>query len=98
MSRKVVFRKVAQTEVDEAIEWFEAQQIGLGERFLEAVLASIEAIEQNPLQYQRVYSDRRRAVVARFHFNLMYFVSEDEVVIVACLHGRRDPRRWKGRV
>ena len=71
---------------------------GFGREFTDAVSSSIELIKKNPLQDQRVFKDRRRAVVARFRFNLIYFVTEDEIVIVACLHGHRDPRRWMGRI
>ena len=59
---------------------------------------AVDLIKGNPLQYQRVFKDRRRAVVARFRFNLIYYLTEDEVVIVACLHGHRDPRRWMDRI
>lgn len=97
MTRRVVFRQRAIAEINEAAAWYEDQRKGLGREFADAVSSSIELIKKNPLQYQRVFKDRRRAVVARFRFNLIYFVSEDGIVIVACLHGHRDPRRWMGR-
>jgi plasmid stabilization system protein ParE len=97
MSRRIVFRDSARIEIDEAAEWFERQNVGLGGEFFDAVSASIEAIRDNPLQYQRVFKDRRRAVVPRFRFNLIYLVTDDEIIIVACLHGRRDPQRWTRR-
>jgi len=98
MTRRVVFRQLAIAEINEAAAWYEDQRKGLGREFTDAVAFSIELIKKNPLQYQRVFRDRHRAVVARFHFNLIYFVTEGEVVVVACLHGRRDPRRWMRRV
>jgi plasmid stabilization system protein ParE len=97
MVRRVVFRQRAVAEINEAAGWYEDQRIGLGREFADAVSSSIELIKKNPLQYQRVFKDRHRAVVARFRFNLIYFVREDEIVIVACLHGHRDPRRWMAR-
>lgn len=98
MTRRVVFRQRAIAEIDEAAAWYEDQRAGLGLEFTNAVSSSIESIKKNPLRYQRVFKDRRRAVVARFHFNLIYLVGEDEIVVVACLHGHRDPRRWMGRI
>jgi toxin ParE1/3/4 len=95
--RRIVFRDSARIEIDEAAEWFDRQNAGLGGEFFDAISASIEAIRDNPLQYQRVFRDRRRAVVARFHFNLIYLVTDEEIIIVACLHGRRDPQRWMRR-
>ena len=97
MTRRVVFRPRAVAEIDEAAAWYEDQRKGLGLEFINAVSSSIELVKKNPLQYQRVFKDRRRAVVARFRFNLIYVVAEDAIVIVACLHGHRDPRRWMSR-
>jgi toxin ParE1/3/4 len=97
MGRRIVVRAAASAEIDEAAEWFEGQSGGLGGEFFDAVSASLEAIRENPFQYQRVFEDRRRAVVARFKFNVIYLVTDDEIIIVACVHGRRDPRRWKRR-
>ena len=97
MERRIVIRSAARAEIDDAAEWFEGQSTGLGGDFFDAVVASIEAIRDNPFQYQRVFEDRRRAVVARFRFNLIYFVTSDEIVIVACMHGGRDPQRWMRR-
>ena len=98
MAHRVVFRERALAEIEEAVEWYEAQRPGLGEQFSIAVSASIDLIQANPFQYQRVFKNRRRAVVARFPFNLIYFVKENEIVIVACLHGRRAPARWINRI
>jgi plasmid stabilization system protein ParE len=98
MAYRVVFRDRARAEIDEAAEWFEVQRAGLGGQFFDAVSASVESIRTNPFQYQRVFKNRRRAIVARFRFNMIYRVTENEVVIVACLHGRRDPKRWMDRI
>ena len=98
MTRRVVFRQLAIGEINDAAAWYESQRAGLGLEFANAISSSIDLIKGNPLQYQQVFKDRRRAVVARFRFNLIYYVTEDEVVIVACLHGHRDPRRWMDRI
>ena len=95
--RRIVFRQLAIAEINEAAAWYEDQREGLGLEFINAVSSSIETVKNNPLQYQRVFKDRRRAVVARFRFNLIYLVTADEVVVVACIHGHRDPRRWMRR-
>jgi plasmid stabilization system protein ParE len=94
---RVVFRDQARAEIRDAVKWYDDQRVGLGDEFFSAVSASIELIKSNPFQYQRIFKNRRRTVVSRFHFNLIYFVAGDDVVIVACLHGRRSPVRWINR-
>jgi hypothetical protein len=66
MAYRVVFRDRARAEIDEAAEWFEVQRAGLGGQLFDAVSASVESIRTNPFQYQRVFKNRRRAIVARF--------------------------------
>jgi plasmid stabilization system protein ParE len=97
MVHRLVLRPGALAEIDEAAAWYEDQREGLGREFVGAVSSSIEAIKRTPLQYQKVFKDRRRAIVARFRFNLIYVVRDNEIVILACLHGRRDPQRWRAR-
>lgn len=60
--------------------------------------ACIAAIERNPSLCEKVFGDVRRAVLRRFPYILVYTFDEEEIVIAACVHGRRDPKRWQGRV
>ena len=39
----------------------------------------------------------RRAGVRRIPYGIFFDLEESRVVVIACLHGRRDPRRWKVR-
>jgi hypothetical protein len=49
----------------------------------------------NPFQYQIIHAEARRARLGRFPFGLIYTVSDSEIVIVACSHDKRDPKRWQ---
>jgi plasmid stabilization system protein ParE len=33
----------------------------------------------------------------RFPYSLFYRIIDDQVIVVACMHGRRHPRRWQSR-
>jgi hypothetical protein len=50
-------------------------------------------IRRNPDQYQIIKGQARRAVLRRFPYSLVYVASEQEIVVLACFHGRRDPRK-----
>lgn len=45
---KVRFLKVAETELDDAIEYYEAEQAGLGDRFSSNVQESIQRVVAFP--------------------------------------------------
>jgi plasmid stabilization system protein ParE len=66
----------------------------VGERFALAVEATVEALAEYPLQFPLVYRSRRRAGVRRFPYGIFFEVQDNRIVVIACFHGRRDPRRW----
>jgi hypothetical protein len=36
----------------------------------------------------------RRVLVERFPYAVFFRETADELVVLGCIHGRRDPRRW----
>jgi plasmid stabilization system protein ParE len=98
MNRRLVVRPVARLDIADASDWYDRQNKGLGDEFLHTVQRMIDSIIDNPLQYQARQGKARRASIGKFPFALIYTVSDDEVVIVSCFHGRRDPKRWQDRI
>jgi plasmid stabilization system protein ParE len=98
MTRALIVEPEAEVEIAEAASWYETRSPGLGLEFLRAVELSLGVIQRNPYEHQAVFRDVRRAAVKRFPYGLMYAATEQEVIVVACIHGRRNPNRWKGRV
>lgn len=98
MTRRLVFRPEANLDINEAAEWHEARGQGLAAEFLRVLDACIESIRRNPLLYPVVYGEARRAMMRRFPYSVIYAVREDEIVIIGCIHGRRDPKRWQDRL
>src|SRR6266852_5680996 len=97
MTRRLVFRPQARTDIVEAMAWYETQGRGLGADFLRAVEVASAAVQHNPFQYQKVHGDWRRAPIRRFPYGLVYVSEDDEIIVLACMHGRRSPRRWQDR-
>jgi plasmid stabilization system protein ParE len=98
VTRRLVFRPEADFEINEAAEWYEARGQGLAVEFLRILDACIESIRRDPLRYPVVHGEVRRAVLRRFPYIVIYAVREDEIVVIACFHGRRDPKRWQDRL
>jgi plasmid stabilization system protein ParE len=97
MTPGISLRPEAEAELAEAIDWYETRGTGLGAEFLRAVEAAVANVARNPLAYPVIENEIRRAPVRRFPYSLMYSANQDEIVIVACFHGRRDPKLWKAR-
>jgi len=98
MNYVVVFRPKAHDELNEAYTWYESQQSGLGDEFLDCVDDVINRICLMPESYAIVYRDIRRAVVKRFPYAVYYRIVSSRVIVIAIFHGRRDPQAWRSRV
>jgi plasmid stabilization system protein ParE len=97
MSLPIVFRLEAQTEFDEAIDWYE-QQAELGLEFLDCVADTLTRIQTMPESCEMVFEDVRRAVVQRFPYSVFYQVERQQIVVLAVFHSKRDPKIWQARV
>jgi plasmid stabilization system protein ParE len=93
----VVWTPDANEDLLDARGWYDNIRPELGERFALAVEATLAAIAERPLQFAVVYRNRRRAGVRRFPYGIFFELQEHRIVVIACFHGRRNPRRWQSR-
>ncbi|MFW5777167.1 MAG: type II toxin-antitoxin system RelE/ParE family toxin [Spirochaetota bacterium] len=97
MSRELIVRPEAEVEMAEAYHWYEACSPGLGADFLLSVEAVVRAAARNPLQFAVVHRGIRRGLTRRFPYQVFFLDDEQRVVVLAVLHAKRDPERWKDR-
>jgi plasmid stabilization system protein ParE len=94
---KVVVRPAAAADIEDAFRWYRDKGPVLGDAFLRALRDSMLQVVEHPEAFPVVHRDTRRIRVRRFPYGLFYRVYSDTIVVVACMHGRRDPRRWRSR-
>ena len=97
MTLELRLRPEAELDLAEAALWYEEQGSGLGDQFLDEVLAVFSTIAETPLMYPIVHRSTRRALIHRFPFGVYYRVETTVIIVVAVMHGSRNPRRWKSR-
>jgi plasmid stabilization system protein ParE len=97
MNYALVFRPQVRDELDETFNWYESQQLGLGDEFLDCVDATLNFICLLPESYPAVYRDVRRAVVKRFPYIVYYRIVSSRVIVTAVFHGSRNPKEWQKR-
>lgn len=85
-------------EVAEAIEYLEGERPGLGQHFYRSLESTLLFIEAFPNAAPAVYLNARRVVVRDFPYNVIYEPRGDLLLIIAVLHGARDPEKWRSRV
>jgi len=90
--------KEASTEFAAAVSWYEEQRPGLGGEFFDAIVQTTSLIQAQP-EIGTLSSDRRtrRMLVHRFPYQVVYRLSNEEVIIVAIAHLKRKPGYWRRR-
>ncbi len=95
---KILVQPEAQEEIAEAYHWYENRSQGLGTEFVRAVEARFAAIQRNPTTYPEVHKQVRRALLRRFPYSIFYIIDEQSIIVRACFHASRDPKRWQNRI
>jgi plasmid stabilization system protein ParE len=91
------FHPDAEVEFNEAIDWYEARESGLGLDFASQVHAAIQRAIAFPLAWQEMGNEIRRALVHRFPYGVLYVPERDRMLIIAVMHLHRQPDYWKNR-
>ncbi len=95
MPLPVLIEPEAEADVASAFDWYETKRSGLGSEFLAELAFILESIERNAEQYPIATGRTRRALIRRFPFGVFFVIEPDSIAVTACMHCRRDPRRWQ---
>lgn len=95
---KIKFLDYAVNELDDAFEWYEAQQKNLGAQFLREFDATIKRIRAYPTAYAVLSGNIRRSLTKRFPYGVLYVVEDQTIIIVAIAHLHRHPNYWIDRL
>ena len=95
----VVVRPAAAADIEDAFAWYERQRDGLGREFLGALRTTMDLVLIHPEAFPVLHRGARRALVQRrFPYALFFRTDGDLIVLVACMHAKRHPRRWRSRL
>src|SRR4051812_19879754 len=97
MSLPYLIKPDARADIDAAYDWYEAQQAGRGGAFLNELYARLSDVRQTPLLFGLVSRTVRAAPLQHSQYVLYYQVEPNQVVVIAVLHARANPRTWQRR-
>ena len=97
MTRALTVQPEAADEANEAFNWYEDRQPGLGKEFYRELTRSFEFILENPFLARVAHRSLRKRKLARFPYLIIYRTSDEEVSVVSVFHGCRNPAVWKRR-
>ena len=88
---RITFRPEARAETLEAQAWYESRAAGLGLEFARSVDAAMAAATRNPQAFAIVHGDLHRVLLRKFPYSLVYRANDEEFLVLALFHHRRDP-------
>lgn len=91
---KIVFHDLAKNDLDEAANFYEQQEQGLGREVYSFLARQIEQLSERAGTHLCLGNCYRAALQGRFPYYLVFYrIEGQQLRILAVLDGRRDPRR-----
>ena len=94
---KYSFHPIAETELNQAVDYYNECQGGLGFEFAKEIYLAIQNILSLPDAWAPLSANTRRCLTKRFPYGVIYRVTDEEVFIIAVMHLNREPDYWKDR-
>ena len=91
------FHPEAAAEFNDAIEYYEEIELGLGYDFAIEVYSTIQRSVALPRAWPVIDGEIRRSLVRRFPYGVLYSEDHEVIYIVAVMNLHRHPDYWKRR-
>ncbi len=91
------FHPEAEAELNQAIDYYEEIDPGLGWDFAVEVNSTVQRTIAFPNAWPVIEGEIRRSLVRRFPYGVLYSEENGQIYIVAVMHLHRHPDYWKMR-
>ncbi len=95
MIYKVVIEPRAIIDIQDAIDYYDSKQHGLGEYFYQVVEEHIETLAKNPF-FQIRYNDYHGFPIRKFPFIILYYIDEKlkTIYIMSVFNTNLNPKKY----
>lgn len=83
---KAVFHPGADTEFQQAIEYYQTDSLLIALRFYGRVMSAVASVEAHPFAWPRLRGTVRKCLVSDFPYKVLYIVEVDRLHRVAIMH------------
>ncbi len=97
MKYTLTVREEAESDIADVFQYYEDYRAGLGHDFLLCVDAAIAKIKRSPSIYKKIYKNLRRISIERFPYRIFFLIIEQNIIVTAVFHVRKDPKSWDKR-
>jgi len=97
MSKYISLHELAELELNDAADFYDSREPGLGVAFILGVRQAVFQISEHPESCQVARGNARRKVLTQFPYTIIYSLTPDTIRILAIASQRRRPFYWQGR-
>jgi plasmid stabilization system protein ParE len=83
----------SEADLLESALWYESQQIGLGEKFIQKVESYFSRIQNNPIHFPLKKGNLREAYIQKFPYVIIYEIIENEILVFAVFNTHQNPTK-----
>jgi len=91
------FHRLAERELNDAAQYYDLENPGLGSSFLQEVDRCLRLIDERPEAGPILRGAVRRRLLRRYPYALLYTTSSVGIRILAVMNLKRRPAYWVGR-
>ena len=97
---RVVLTPEAKADITQVATWYAQRSTRAADEFITAVGITFRRIEAQPTAQVVVDAATgvRRALLRKFPHRVLYLIDEDQLVVFAVMHHRRDTPAWRERL
>ena len=97
MSHKISIHEAAESELNDAADFYDIACVNLGSVFIDEVQRTIKKISEFPEAAPVIRGQIRKKPIAKFPYSVIYSIHLDEIRILAIAHQKRRPFYWRSR-
>ena len=91
----IFYKPEALEDISDACEWYNAQQSGLGERFLDELDDVLDYLEMNPYLSRKHFGNIHEATMKIFPFVVIYKIEAKQVIVFSVFNCHQNPNKIK---
>jgi toxin ParE1/3/4 len=93
----IILLPPSDTELQDAIDFYDDQMAGLGGRFYQSFLETVAHIEAEPDLWRKIGENTRRINISRFPYLILYVRHQEDILVTCIAHQHRDPQYYMSR-
>ncbi len=97
MTYNLELHESAEEELWETVDYYDARKDRLGKEFARELQRVMQLIRSQPHLFPKVSGEKRKAVLKRFPYLIIFEIVENTVFVLAIFHEKRNPKVWADR-